>query len=61
MKKEFRTIRVWKKTWRKLRLLAALTNQTMVKVLDNLVNQGLSYVSSQETHNTTITKQQAEK
>jgi len=56
MKKEFRTIRVWKKTWQKLRLLAALTNQTMVKALDNLVDKELSYVSSQGTQNTTVAK-----
>jgi len=56
MEKEFRTIRVWKKTWQKLRLLAALTSQTMVKTLDILIDRELENVGSQRTQDSASAK-----
>lgn len=39
--KDFRTIKVWTTTWRKTRMLAALTDMSMVAILDELVEREL--------------------
>jgi hypothetical protein len=41
MKSKHRTIRIWTKTWRKLKILAALTESTMVRTLDILIDKAL--------------------
>ena len=45
---EYQTIRIWTRTLRALRLLAALTGERMVKVLDRLVAKELQRVQEQE-------------
>ena len=44
---EYQTIRIWKKTLRALRLIAALTGERMVGVLDRLVAEELKHVKDQ--------------
>jgi hypothetical protein len=43
-KEETQTIKIWVKTQHKLKLLAALTHESMIKVLDRLVEQELQRV-----------------
>jgi hypothetical protein len=45
---EYQTIRIWTRTLRGLRLIAALTGERMVKVLDRLVAKELQRVQEQE-------------
>jgi len=45
---EYQTIRIWTRTLRALRLIAALTGERMVKVLDRLVAKELQRVQEQE-------------
>jgi hypothetical protein len=45
---EHQTIRVWTRTLRKLRLVAALTGERMVAVLDRLVSDELRRVEREE-------------
>jgi hypothetical protein len=45
---EYQTIRIWTRTLRALRLIAALTGERMVKVLDRLVAKELQRVREQE-------------
>ncbi|MGO8947239.1 MAG: hypothetical protein ACLQUY_06160 [Ktedonobacterales bacterium] len=45
---EYQTIRIWKKTLRALRLVAALTGERMVHVLDRLVIEELKRVKDRE-------------
>ena len=45
---EHQTIRVWTRTLRKLRLVAALTGERMVAVLDRLVSDDLRRVEREE-------------
>ncbi len=47
------TIKIWVETHRKLRILAALLNKSMVEVLDNLVNEALKHVGFQGTQDST--------
>ena len=50
---EYQTIRIWTRTLRMLRLIAALTNERMVQVLDRLVTEELRCVQEggqQEQH-----------
>ena len=42
----YSTIRIWKTTLSKLRLLAALTNRRMVQVLDDLITRELEKVNT---------------
>jgi hypothetical protein len=44
----YTTIRIWTRTLRALRLIAALTGERMVQVLDRLVNDELQRVQDQE-------------
>ena len=44
IKHEFRTIKIWKITWRKLRVLAGLTDRSLVKTMDDLVTAALAQV-----------------
>ena len=39
IKHEFRTIKIWKDTWRKLRILAGLTDRSLVQTMDDLVTR----------------------
>ena len=45
---EYQTIRIWKKTLRTLRLIAALTGERMVHVLDRLLAEELKRVKDRE-------------
>jgi hypothetical protein len=45
---EYQTIRIWTRTLRVLRLVAALTGERMVQVLDRLVTEELRRVQEQE-------------
>ncbi|HEV2458165.1 MAG TPA: hypothetical protein VGS80_07345 [Ktedonobacterales bacterium] len=47
---EYQTIRIWTRTLRALRLIAALTGERMVQVLDRLVAEELRRVHKQEQH-----------
>lgn len=41
MKHEYQTIKIWRETLKALRILAALREQTMVEVLQELVSKAL--------------------
>lgn len=45
---EYQTIRIWTRTLRALRLVAALTGERMVQVLDRLVADELRRVQERE-------------
>jgi hypothetical protein len=45
---DYQTIRIWTRTLRALRLLAALTGERMVQVLERLVAEELQRVREQE-------------
>ena len=45
---EYQTIRIWTRTLRALRLIAALTGERMVQVLDRLVSEELRRVQDRE-------------
>ncbi len=45
---DYQTIRIWTRTLRALRLIAALTGERMVQVLDRLVAKELQRVQEQE-------------
>ncbi len=45
---EYQTIRIWTRTLRALRLIAALTGERMVQVLDRLVAEELRRVQEKE-------------
>ncbi|HEX9412544.1 MAG TPA: hypothetical protein VF916_03495 [Ktedonobacterales bacterium] len=45
---DYQTIRIWTRTVRALRLIAALTGERMVQVLDRLVAEELRRVRDQE-------------
>ena len=45
---DYQTIRIWTRTLRALRLVAALTGERMVQVLDRLVADELRRVQEQE-------------
>jgi hypothetical protein len=45
---EYQTIRVWTRTLRSLRLIAALTGERMVQVLDRLITEELRRIQEQE-------------
>jgi hypothetical protein len=45
---EYQTIRIWTRTLRALRLIAALTGERMVQVLDRLVAEELRRVQDRE-------------
>ncbi|HEV2236798.1 MAG TPA: hypothetical protein VGR57_09085 [Ktedonobacterales bacterium] len=45
---EYQTIRIWTQTLRALRLVAALTGERMVHVLDRLVAEELRRVQDRE-------------
>ena len=44
MKNEYQTIKIWKSTLTKLRLLAAKFEQPIVKVIDDLVRKALEKI-----------------
>jgi hypothetical protein len=45
---EYQTIRIWTRTLRSLRLIAALTGERMVQVLDRLIAAELRRVQERE-------------
>ena len=45
---EYQTIRIWTRTLRALRLVAALTGERMVQVLDRLIAEELRRVQERE-------------
>lgn len=45
---EYTTIRIWTRTLRALRLIAALTGESMVQVLDRIVTEELKRVKDRE-------------
>ena len=45
---DYQTIRIWTRTLRALRLIAALTGERMVQVLDRLVAKELRRIHEQE-------------
>jgi hypothetical protein len=45
---EYTTIRIWTRTLRALRLIAALTGERMVQVLDRLIADELQRVQKRE-------------
>lgn len=45
---EHQTIRIWVKTQQRLKLLSALTHESMVEALDRLVEQDLRRVQGKE-------------
>jgi hypothetical protein len=45
---DYQTIRIWTRTLRSLRLLAALTGERMVQVLDRLITEELRRVQERE-------------
>jgi|tagenome__1003787_1003787.scaffolds.fasta_scaffold8425440_1 hypothetical protein len=45
---EHQTIRIWVKTQQRLKLLSALTHESMVETLDRLVEQELQKVQGKE-------------
>jgi hypothetical protein len=45
---EYTTIRIWTRTLRALRLIAALTGERMVQVLDRLITEELRRVQERE-------------
>jgi hypothetical protein len=45
---EYQTIRIWTRTLRSLRLIAALTGERMVQVLDRLITEELRRVRERE-------------
>lgn len=47
-KYEHQTIRIWVKTQQRLRLLSALTHESMVEALDRLVEQDLQRVQGKD-------------
>ena len=47
---DYQTIRIWTRTLRALRLVAALTGERMVQVLDRLVAEELRRVQNREQH-----------
>jgi hypothetical protein len=46
-KEETQTIKIWVKTQRNLKLLAALTHESMMKALDRLVEQEMQRLRSE--------------
>lgn len=48
MPPEYQTIRIWMRTLRALRLIAALTGERMVQVLDRLILEELRRVQDRE-------------
>ncbi len=44
---EYTTTRIWVQTLRTLKLIAALTNESMVKVMDRLAKQELERLKKQ--------------
>jgi hypothetical protein len=47
---DYQTIRIWTRTLRSLRLIAALTGERMVQVLDRLITEELRRVQQREKH-----------
>lgn len=45
---DYQTIRIWTRTLRSLRLIAALTGERMVHVLDRLITEELRRVQERE-------------
>lgn len=48
MANENTTIRIWVKTLRKLRLLYALTGESMVEIIDRIVDKELARVQQEQ-------------
>ncbi len=48
MANENTTIRIWVKTLRKLRLLYALTGESMVEIIDRIVEKELARVQQEQ-------------
>jgi hypothetical protein len=51
---EYRTIKIWKSTYHNLRLLAALTGETMLAVLARLVADELERVQRERNSEDTL-------
>ncbi len=47
---EYKTIRIWVKSHRRLKIIAALTNRSVVEVIDHLSEQELSRLRKGEKH-----------
>ncbi len=47
-KPTYRTTRIWTETLRKLRLIAALTGESIVKAIDRLAEQELQRLQNQD-------------
>jgi hypothetical protein len=47
---DYQTIRIWTRTLRSLRLIAAITGERMVQVLDRLITEELRRVQQREQH-----------
>jgi hypothetical protein len=54
VKNEFQTIKVWRKTYKSLKLIAALTGETMVILFQRLTSDELSRVKSKEINDATV-------
>ena len=48
MPPDYQTIRIWTRTLRSLRLIAALTGERMVQVLDRLITEEVRRVQERE-------------
>ena len=49
-KQQHETIRIWSRSVKKLRMIYALTGETMVRILDRLLTEELQQVQDNETH-----------
>jgi hypothetical protein len=47
---DYQTMRVWTRTLKKLRLVAALTGERMVAVMDRLVSEELQRIEHEHEH-----------
>jgi len=47
---DYQTTRIWKRTLKKLRLIAALTGERIVQVLDRLANAELNRLRQSENY-----------
>lgn len=42
MNKQFRTIKIWNETWRTLRMIAAITDESLVALIDGMAREKLA-------------------
>jgi hypothetical protein len=53
---EYSSTRIWTRTIKKLRLIAALTGERIVQVLDRLADQELARLRTEEQHEQKATR-----